>query len=106
MFIYQLESRSSLQNVFIINSDQEMLNFLNMCNLCRYAWFLQAQSKISAIATYQSLLTSKLLDHSYFTVQPKLKHASRELRSIFVKAFCLLLIVNTMYASACLRDGY
>ena len=29
-----------------INRDQEKYQFLNMCNLCRYAQFLQAQSHI------------------------------------------------------------
>ena len=38
-----IESRLSLQNMFIIISDQEQYHFLNMCNLCRYAQFLQAQ---------------------------------------------------------------
>ena len=30
----------------IINSDQEKYHFLNMCDVCRYAQFLQAQSQI------------------------------------------------------------
>ena len=34
----------SFQNVFIMYSDQEKYNFLNMCDLCRYARFSQAQS--------------------------------------------------------------
>ena len=40
-----------LQNVFIINSDQEKYYFLNMCNLCRYAQFSQAQSHIMLLMT-------------------------------------------------------
>ena len=30
----------------IISTNQEKCYFLNMCNLCRYAWFSQAQSHI------------------------------------------------------------
>ena len=30
----------------IISTDQEKYHFLNMCNLCRYARFSQAQSHI------------------------------------------------------------
>ena len=32
----------------IISTDQEKYHFLNMCNLCRYAQFLQAQTQFSA----------------------------------------------------------
>ena len=35
--------------MFVINSDQEKYHLLNMCNLCRYAQFLQAQSYITII---------------------------------------------------------
>ena len=42
----QSESRWSLQNVFTTIIDQDKCNFLNMCILCRYARFPQAQSHI------------------------------------------------------------
>ena len=34
--------------MLIIPRDQETYPFLNMCNLCRYAWFTQAQSHLLA----------------------------------------------------------
>ena len=37
----------SLQNMNTISTVQEKCRFLNMCNLCRYARFLQAWSQIS-----------------------------------------------------------
>ena len=35
----------------ILSTDQEKYHFLNMCNLCRYAWFLQAQSQMRNYVT-------------------------------------------------------
>ena len=35
------------RTLFVLNSDQEKYQILNMCNLCRYALFLQAQSHIN-----------------------------------------------------------
>ena len=35
--------------MFIIKNDQEKYHFLNVCNLCRYAWFSQAQSQIALV---------------------------------------------------------
>ena len=52
LFINQCESTESLQNMNNVCTGQEKYYFLNMCNLCRYARFSQAQSHISL--TFQS----------------------------------------------------
>ena len=33
----------------ILSTNQEKHHYLDMCNLCRYAWFLQAQSHITTL---------------------------------------------------------
>ena len=47
--------------MFIINSDQEKYNFLNMCKLCRYVQFLQAQSQIRVIIPLLNVASNQLL---------------------------------------------
>ena len=46
IFINQYKCKESSQNMNILSADQEKYHFLNMCNLCRYARFSQAQSHI------------------------------------------------------------
>ena len=45
--IHNKQANKKLQNMNIISIDHEKYYFLNMCNLCRYDLFSQAQSHIN-----------------------------------------------------------
>ena len=54
-FSNHLESRQSLQNLFVINTGHKKYPFLNRCILCRYAWFcrpMQSQILDMYVAIY------------------------------------------------------
>ena len=58
--INYLESRLTLQNMFIMNNNQEKFNFLNMSILSRYVWFSQAQSQLKSRRHQRNLVHYKI----------------------------------------------
>ena len=52
-----------------ISSDQEKYSFLNMCNLCRYVWFSQAQSHLYFNETLLSGESYELIQAKVFDMR-------------------------------------